>query len=51
MDGRDLVSRGLPAIYTVTLQSSDGGVIRLAWYCEPDDAFWSDVGFEGESGG
>ncbi len=45
-DGQDVVSRTLPGIYTVTLGSTDGDSISTAWYCEPDDAFWSEAGFE-----
>ena len=54
-DGQDIVSRSIPAIYTVELQFLAGGSSdssdfswHFAWYCEPDDAFWSEAGFEGE---
>ncbi len=54
-DGQDIASRSMPAIYTVELQFPTGGppdspgfVWYFAWYCEPDDAFWSEAGFEGD---
>lgn len=51
IDGVDLVARAQPGIYTVELVSPDGGTeVRVAWYCEPDNAFWSEAAFEGEGG-
>lgn len=47
-DGQDIVSRSIPAIYTVELQFREGSSFNFAWYCEPDDAFWSEAGFEGD---
>lgn len=50
LDGEDLVSRTQPGIYTVQLIAPGGEVAaQVAWYCEPDNAFWSETPFERQS--